>query len=183
MGTAAFIFIFALVGLGCSAASPEVARSAAATDVPSAPRSTPLIQLDLNLADDAIAAVDLWSDATAGQYAPELVVGDAPGARFRIELVDVTTGACEEQALPGHGIWGCFDGDARVIQISRDAPADMRVSIIAHELGHSLGLAHRAEGLMNSWRSPAEFLHPCVDLDTLVGLKANTGIVGNVACL
>jgi hypothetical protein len=182
MGSRALIFTIAMV-LGCSAVGSEVEPSAAATVVRSAPRSAPLIQIDLNLADDAIAAVDLWGAATAGQYAPELVVGDAPGARLRIELVDVTTGACEEQALPGHGIWGCFDGDARVIQISRDAPSDMRVSIIAHELGHSLGLAHRAEGLMYSWRSPAEFLHPCVDVDTLRGLEANTGIVGTVTCL
>jgi hypothetical protein len=36
---------------------------------------------------------------------------------------------------------------------------------------------------MNSWRSPEELLHPCVDADTLGALEANTGMVGAVVCL
>lgn len=174
-----------LLSLGCSNAveAPMDATEPGSASAPIAPHSAPLIQIDPRLAEEAVAAVGLWTDATAGEYAPELVVGDAPGARLRIELVDVTTGACEEQALPGHGIWGCFDGDAGVIQISRDAPADVRVSIIAHELGHSLGLGHRQAGLMYSWRSPEELLHPCVDADTLAALEANTAMTGTVVCL
>jgi hypothetical protein len=80
-----------LLACGGAPQSPEDAPAAAplapapALAAGSAePRSAPLVAIDLDLADDVIAAADLWSDATAGRYAPRLVVGDAPGARLRI---------------------------------------------------------------------------------------------------
>lgn len=131
------------------------------------------ISVDAELADAASQALALWADATDNAYAPALGIGGA--GRFHISQAPVTE--CNGGAVPaGMYAWGCVD--ARGVVISPDTPADKLVTVIAHELGHTLGLLDTTDRtLMNSGYASK---HPgCVQAE----LVSEAGFTGPGACL
>jgi hypothetical protein len=169
--------------IGCGAAGEGAAEHVlVSAENPATPMSAPMrfvLAVDAELASEGVAAADLWTEATGGMFAPEVVIGDVPGAAFRIELVD-TIPSCGEAT---EHLTGCTDFSRGVIQVSRTNPVERRTATVLHELGHALGLQDAREGLMNPRRGQAEREHPCVDATTLETLKINVGMSGSEVCL
>lgn len=157
---------------GCAGIAPEATPAAPEVTQALAPRM--VIVVDAELADVASQAVELWSEATDGAYAPELrITTDAVPGALQIRLVPVSDCGGRIDS------WGCWREHARIIEVAAAAPLEGRVSSIAHELGHSLGLTHECTGLMNQERPEEERLAPCVSAANVVA----AGFDGPGACL
>jgi hypothetical protein len=147
-----------LLSLGCSAAgadvSPDVSVGGLLTIT-----ADPAVQVDVD------AAVDLWARATDGAVLLR-------GSHLTVLLVD------DFQGCAGLGsVAGCTSGSR--VEISSRVASDHRVSTIAHEIGHTLGLLDMADGLMNPYRVGVERTDPCVSVDLAVAV----GMPGPGACL
>lgn len=130
------------------------------------PDLEPTIGIDPDVADLALSAVTLWSDATGGLYAPTVHLGCLDTDTLCLRETDGMIDACGESGT----FRGCYSGDE--IELSEAMAYDQKTGTIAHELGHALGLEHQASGLMNPTRPVAERHLPCVDAVTLGALAA-----------
>jgi hypothetical protein len=165
-----------MVAMAACARDPELPSVTPAAEPEQAvprPPAHETFSVDPELAEAALAAIDLWTEASGGAYAPRLVVGDAPGAT-RIVLVSGMIADCG-----GEESSACMRHSERLIELSTSVPADMRASAIAHEIGHNLGLEHTAEGLMDPSRSNYRRRSPCV----LAADVQAAGLDGPGACL
>lgn len=118
------------------------------------------LTVDPALADDVAAAMDLWSSAAGA-------VVDF--GELRLTLGEIPE--CADRA-------GCFSAAERQIDVSMRVSPAKRVSTIAHELGHSLGLPDMpgTGSLMDPDRTGRE--RPCIDAETV----AAAGFDGPGAC-
>jgi hypothetical protein len=121
----------------------------------------PVVVIDPQIATEVDAAIDLWSRATNGAYAPEDI-------RFVRDHIPDCGGA--------GGKVGCWDPLSRTITLSVKAQKSHRVAVLAHEMGHSLGLRHTPSGLMAE-DHPSD--NPCISAED----AAATGLGGPGACL
>lgn len=174
----------------CSSTPAEVApplpSAPAETPLPSAPAETPhtiRFAATPEIAEDVLSAVDLWRTASAGGYAPEVIVSEDCSAEMDrcISLVPEITD-CPD-APEDKLILGCtYFHETRRIAVARAAAPDTRVAVLAHELGHTLSLPHTMdpiEDLMSSGRSHETRVHPCVSAQDV----ALAGFAGPGACL
>lgn len=139
------------------------------------------------IADVTIAAVTLWGNASAGGYAPEIVISsDCPitAAGHPPEGTWCVTAQpqiedCGLPALPFACTTGLTRGTIRLA--TGTTPEAWHVSTVAHELGHTLDLVHTpgTDGLMDPERSESARRAPCVDLVTVEA----AGFEGPGACL
>jgi hypothetical protein len=140
---------------------------------PVADTASHVFVVDADLADAASQAVELWTSASGGEFAPVLVTGEATGIQIR--LVDAVTdcGAGE--------FFGCWKAHGQVIEVSRSLAPELRASTIAHEIGHHLGLEHveLSGALMDPHRSRFHRLAPCVSREDVEA----AGFEGIGACL
>lgn len=158
----------------CSAAEPAPVRVTAAPEAAvnaSASPARETFAVEPELAEPALAALELWTEASGGEYAPELIVGTVPGAT-RIELVDFGTDDVHA---------GGWSRSSDTIQISLRVTPEKLVSTIAHEIGHREGLVHEVGtgGLMDPDRPATARLHPCVSAKDVASL----GFSGPGSCL
>jgi hypothetical protein len=170
-----FLFVFIALG-GCSAADEAAHADAAPAVEPERIRITPRIVVAPDLAMQGVAAVELWSAATVDAYAPDLAIGPCgQGEDLCLRVVD------ERRDCGRHGRdWlACFTGGAE-IQIWAGVRDEWRLSIIAHELGHSLGLEHDHAGVMMPGR---DLTRACVEAADVAQLEVSTGVVGVPACV
>jgi hypothetical protein len=71
---------------------------------------------------------------------------------------------------------GCCDTPAHEIRLSESMYLDQKISTLAHELGHSLGLAHgTGVTLMNPGRGRDARHSPCVDQAALDAFASEYG--------
>lgn len=173
--------------------APLLLLAACAAPTESAP---PRIVVAPEVAEDAVAALDLWTAATAGAFAPEVTVSDdCTGADWCITAVasmtvddcpDATVPGLQDRAPPRACNWrdpGTAQKPQGLHQIRINASGvrpEERVSTLAHEAGHRLGLAHLVGtgDLMDPDRPKASRLAPCVSaLDT-----EGAGMPGPGAC-
>jgi hypothetical protein len=139
-------------------------------------RIIPRIVVAPELALAGVAAVSLWETATLDAYAPELSISSTCGQGEDLCIrVEQERPDCSS---PGSPWLACFRGST--IDVWTGVPDEWRASIIAHELGHSLGLEHGSAGLMCPERDRSR---PCVEDADLAALEASTGIVGTPACV
>lgn len=125
------------------------------------------------VAEDAVAALQLWTDATAGAFAPEVTVSDdCTGADWCITQVDAMSAAdCPDATVPNLADrqapracnWRTAGVDYIRINASGVRPEE-RVGTLAHEAGHRLGLAHQVGtgDLMDPDRPHEARVAPCV---------------------
>lgn len=140
----------------------------------------PTLGVDENVADYALSAVTMWQDATGGRYAPETHIGCNGDETFCIYEQPGMVTECMDDEGP---FYGCCDSGQHEIRLSEGMSIDTKVSTLAHELGHSLKLAHAADGLMNPHRSYDERHIACVDQTTLDAFAARYGGEGlGVVC-
>lgn len=133
-------------------AVPELTVAAALTSAP--------VEIDPQIAGDVEAAIELWVRATDGAYSPA-------GLRFTYgHIADCST----------FGASGCYYPDRHEIRLSVKVQDNHRVSVLAHEIGHCLGLEHTDGGLMDPNRASVD---PCVSADDVAG----AGLEGPGACL
>jgi hypothetical protein len=98
------------------------------------------------------AAVDLWSEATGGRFAPALQLAPVEcGASFAIEAVH--TQGCSigqeidlDEGRTGH-VRGATDPEAHSVSVAAWLAGSGFRDTVAHELGHYLLLGH-ADGIM-----------------------------------
>lgn len=165
---------------------PEVATTAeVVTTTAATPAAPPRLRFaaTLAVAEDVLAAVNLWHDASGGAYGAEVVVSEDCSAEMDwcFALVPAITD-CPLQPQ-GKVVYGCtYSHETKRIVVSDAAEADIRVSVLAHELGHTQGLVHTAdplEDLMNPGRSHASRVHPCITAED----AALAGFDGPGSCL
>jgi len=143
------------------------------------------------VAEDAVAALALWTAATDGAFAPEVTVSDdCTGADWCITSVDSMTAAdCPDPTVPG-------GTDRRVapracnwreqgmnfirLNASGTRPEE-RTGTLAHEVGHRLGLAHLpgTGDLMDPDRPHEARVAPCVSAEDVTA----AGFSGPGTCL
>lgn len=142
------------------------------------------------LASDAVEAIDLWSRATRGAFAPVVTVSDTcAGSNWCIygvdqipdeECADPTTNNIRRVAGgPRACSWG--EQGQFQIELSRSTLApEERVSAIAHEAGHGFWLVHKpgTGDLMDPDRPAAVRAAPCVSAEDV----AEAGFVGPGTC-
>lgn len=155
-----------LLSLGCADAAT------APTAAPD--RLHPTLGIDPAISDLALSAVVMWERATGGRYAPSLHLGcdgsedycivESPG------MLDQCLGPDDAGAFNG-----CCDSAAHEIRLSESMMLDEKVSTLAHELGHSLGLGHGETGLMSVGRDHTERHEACIDRATLDAFAARHG--------
>ncbi len=127
----------------------------------------PTLGLDETIADLTLSAVVLWQNATGGLYAPDTHLGCDGTEDFCIrEVPDMIEGCGEAGTFNG-----CCDTERHEIRLSESMFLGQKVSTLAHELGHSLGLEHDTRGLMSN-RSKAEREDACIDQATLEAFAA-----------
>lgn len=171
------IFSFlALALVACSepaATTPDDVDEAAAL---SPERLTPRLVLAPDLAMQGVAAVELWSAATRDAFVPDLSIGECRGSEdLCIRIVDEPPTGCGAQV---RGAVACFRGST--IDVWQGVRDDWTVSVLAHELGHSLGLGHVREGLMSPDRDRTR---PCIESDDIDALDDAMGVPGSPACV
>lgn len=134
------------------------------------------------LAENVLDAVALWREATAGAYDPAVVVSDECGGADRciLEVPEITDCPLQPE---GKKLFGCTypRTDGRIV-VAADVEQDIRVSVMAHEFGHTLFLPHTADpadDLMNPYRSHDTRVHPCISTEDV----ALAGFQGPGACL
>lgn len=130
----------------------------------------PTLGLDETIADLTLSAVVLWQNATGGLYAPDTHLGCDGTEDFCIHEVPGMLTECLGPDDTG-AFNGCCDSTRREIRLSESMFLGQKVSTLAHELGHSLGLAHDTRGLMSN-RSKAEREDACIDQATLDAFAA-----------
>jgi hypothetical protein len=166
----------ALLLAGCAGPAPmsdDVAEDATL----SSERLTPRLVLSPELALQGVAAVELWSAATRDAFVPELSIGECgrDDEDLCIRVVEELPVGCGAQVK---GAVACFRGPT--IDVWKGVPDSWTVSVLAHELGHSLGLGHVQEGLMSPDRDRTR---PCVESDDIVALDDALGVPGSPACV
>jgi hypothetical protein len=98
------------------------------------------------------AAVNLWSDATEGRFAPELRFGPVEcGDSFAIEAVETQGCSIGRRVETADGsiaqVLGVTDPDQESVAVAAWLSGDSFRDTVAHELGHYLRLGH-GEGIM-----------------------------------
>jgi hypothetical protein len=169
------------VGLACGAPAEDAAPVAVETT--QAPQVVPFrypITLEPAIADDGLQAVELLQRVTLGQYDPELTIGECTGAeRFCVRAVDVVPDCAGE-----HAPWGCMDPDTRTVYVIAKFHPELRVSIVVHELMHTLGMLHSDGSVMTPDRSWVDFYWSCVSAETAAILKERAGFAETqAACI
>lgn len=167
------ILVVALLAAACSTAATEAAPEAE-TESAISPRI--FVQADIAL--QTVTAIELWRAATDDAYAPDLTVSDAcdQNADLCIRLVPERPTGCGEDA---GGALACFRPDGYIDIWSGVRDVEI-VSVIAHELGHSLGLLHGDAGIMRPHRDRTM---ACIEGADLAALEASTRVVGQTACV
>ncbi|HEY6056241.1 MAG TPA: hypothetical protein VIU86_20085 [Gaiellaceae bacterium] len=126
------------------------------------------------LAETALSAVDAWEDGTSYEYQASVVVSqDCVSDAWCLVLVDHIS-ECNAQAYQGadEQIGGCTEVKRKRIEIVRGLSADLTLSLLMHEIGHSVGLPDDLSGsggLMDPHRSTSG---AAVDADTLAAFRA-----------
>lgn len=143
------------------------------------------------VAADAVQALGLWTEATGGEFAPEVAVSDScADADWCITQVDrMTTSDCPDSTVPNLADraapracnWREPGGLNWIVLNSSGTRPEERVGTIAHEAGHRLGLAHLpgTGDLMDPDRPAAVRAAPCVSADDV----AEAGFSGPGTCL
>jgi hypothetical protein len=184
----------AALALACSSAEAPELAAVAAESAPLAPEAAPeaspapaaprlRFAATADVAEDVIAAVELWRAATGGAYAPEVIVSEDCSAEMDrcFALVPAITDC--PLTPEGKVVYGCtYAHETRRIVVADAAEADTRASVLAHELGHTMRLVHTADpidDLMSPGRSHAARVHPCVTAEN----AALAGFDGPGACL
>lgn len=139
----------------------------------------PTLGVDENIADFALSAITMWQEATGGRFAPDTHIGCNGDETFCIyEQPEMVTECVDDEGT----FYGCCDSVQHEIRLSEDVSLDLKISTLAHELGHALKLGHAPEGLMNPQRDHDERRMACVDQATLDALAARYGFEGTVTC-
>lgn len=129
------------------------------------------VTLEPSIAADAVAAIDLFRDATGGFYDPTLTIGECDGSeRICIRALEMMPD-CAGERDP----WGCMLPTGE-ITIWAGMHSELRVSIVAHEIGHSLGLSHADGSVMFPERSWRELYWTCLGSEMLIELQALLGV-------
>jgi hypothetical protein len=175
----AYAALFSFVALALVACGDPAATALDVDpDAPLSPeRLTPRLVLAPELAMQGVAAVELWSAATRDAFVPDLSIGECGRSDedLCIRIVEEPPIGCGAQV---RGAVACFRG--ATIDVWQGVRDDWTVSVLAHELGHSLGLGHVREGLMSPDRDRTK---PCIESDDIVALDDAMGVPGSPACV
>jgi hypothetical protein len=164
----------ALALMGCAEPSPAQAEPELVVETA---RLAPRLVLVPELAMQGVAAVELWSAATLDAFAPDLTIGqcDSADEDICVRIVDEQPIGCAGQV---RGAVACYRG--ATVDVWKGVPDEWRVSVVAHELGHSLGLGHGPAGLMSPDRDRTR---PCIEAEDLSALDEKIGVLGAPACV
>jgi hypothetical protein len=109
-------------------------------------------ELDADQRAAVQAAVDLWSDATQGRFAPELRFGPVEcGESFAIEAVPTQGCSIGRRIRTADGhigqVLGATEPEQHSVAVAAWLDGNAFRDTVAHELGHYLMLGH-ADGIM-----------------------------------
>lgn len=152
------LLVVALV-VGCRMEAPE-------------PTLTPTVGVDAEIAEPALVALELWSDATGGAFAPDTHIGCDGSEDLCIRAVEGRVAKCDGDT----DVRACTRNHLGRIELGTAVPVDQRVSTLAHELGHYLDLQHTEAGLMNPTRPESERRAACIDETTLDAFALAYGV-------